>query len=324
MVFVVLILSVVFGSLVLAHDLSLSEFHRDNLEPLLSLERSVKDNLLLPFNGTRVPGSQESTEIQDFIKDYFSEKLRNEWSLESDSFEENNHNFTNLVFTPLHGDTYLVLAAHYDTKLEPKGFVGAIDSGASCAILLYIAKFIDQVLTTDRNLLDPLLLNNNVGLKIIFFDGEEAFDYWSADDSIYGARHLAKKWQSQGLLERIELFVLLDLLGGQESLPVCSYHGSSHVYYKMLSDIEDQVAPEGDQWLDPAEHRYVQTDPFLDDDHRPFYEAGIPVLHLIPFPFPSTWHTIDDDFDHLDETKIRRWAVMLSEFVVRFVQDLSI
>jgi glutaminyl-peptide cyclotransferase len=31
-------------------------------------------------------------------------------------------------------------------------------------------------------------------LQFIFFDGEEAFKQWSATDSIYGARHLAQKW----------------------------------------------------------------------------------------------------------------------------------
>uniref|UniRef100_A0A2H1WCL2 glutaminyl-peptide cyclotransferase n=1 Tax=Spodoptera frugiperda TaxID=7108 RepID=A0A2H1WCL2_SPOFR len=29
----------------------------------------------------------------------------------------------------------------------------------------------------------------------IFFDGEEAFRQWGPNDSIYGARHLAKQWQ---------------------------------------------------------------------------------------------------------------------------------
>lgn len=28
----------------------------------------------------------------------------------------------------------------------------------------------------------------------IFFDGEEAFKKWGPNDSIYGAKHLAKKW----------------------------------------------------------------------------------------------------------------------------------
>lgn len=33
-----------------------------------------------------------------------------------------------------------------------------------------------------------------LSLMFIFFDGEEAFRQWGPTDSIYGARHLAKKW----------------------------------------------------------------------------------------------------------------------------------
>ena len=44
--------------------------------------------------------------------------------------------------------------------------------------------------------------NSDVSLQFIFFDGEEAFVNWSAQDSIYGARHLAKKWSSTPFPER--------------------------------------------------------------------------------------------------------------------------
>lgn len=30
----------------------------------------------------------------------------------------------------------------------------------------------------------------------IFFDGEEAFKEWGPNDSIYGAKHLARKWHN--------------------------------------------------------------------------------------------------------------------------------
>jgi glutaminyl-peptide cyclotransferase len=36
----------------------------------------------------------------------------------------------------------------------------------------------------------------NVTLQFVFFDGEEAFVQWNQFDSIYGARHLAKKWEA--------------------------------------------------------------------------------------------------------------------------------
>lgn len=31
----------------------------------------------------------------------------------------------------------------------------------------------------------------------IFFDGEEAFEEWGPNDSIYGATHLAKQWHNK-------------------------------------------------------------------------------------------------------------------------------
>lgn len=64
----------------------------------------------------------------------------------------------------------------------------------------------------------------DLSLKLIFFDGEEAFQEWGPKDSIYGAKHLAHKYSQNNLiarstneqitdLHRIDVLVLLDLLG---------------------------------------------------------------------------------------------------------------
>lgn len=77
-----------------------------------------------------------------------------------------------------------------------------------------------QVMSGDLNKLDK---NSDVGLKLVFFDGEEAFVQWGPNDSIYGAKHLASKWD-QNLrvgpgseltadIKRINVLVLLDLIG---------------------------------------------------------------------------------------------------------------
>jgi glutaminyl-peptide cyclotransferase len=49
-------------------------------------------------------------------------------------------------------------------------------------------------------------------VELVFFDGEEAFVQWTPTDSLYGSRHLAASW-GRPSLDRIELFVLLDLIG---------------------------------------------------------------------------------------------------------------
>lgn len=34
-------------------------------------------------------------------------------------------------------------------------------------------------------------------MQIVFFDGEEAFVDWTKTDSLYGSRHLAKRWEDE-------------------------------------------------------------------------------------------------------------------------------
>lgn len=57
--------------------------------------------------------------------------------------------------------------------------------------------------TVMRSQLNQNRENNDLSLKLLFFDGEEAFLNWSPLDSIYGARHLAKKWEDEGFLPNI-------------------------------------------------------------------------------------------------------------------------
>lgn len=39
----------------------------------------------------------------------------------------------------------------------------------------------------------------NLGVKFVFFDGEEAFVSWTDNDSLYGARHLAARMERTAL-----------------------------------------------------------------------------------------------------------------------------
>lgn len=52
-----------------------------------------------------------------------------------------------------------------------------------------------NLVKTTLPLLKETLQGKNLGLMLIFFDGEEAFLNWSDNDSLYGSRHLAKKWE---------------------------------------------------------------------------------------------------------------------------------
>lgn len=52
-----------------------------------------------------------------------------------------------------------------------------------------------NIVKTTLPYLKRILEGKNLGLMLIFFDGEEAFQNWSDTDSLYGSRHLAKKWE---------------------------------------------------------------------------------------------------------------------------------
>lgn len=103
----------------------------------------------------------------------------------------------------------LVLVAHYDSKISPEGFIGATDSAAPCAMLMHAASAIDKALTkkwkhmeeqrkkvkqsADEELEDDKYTGSegdiwNRGIMILLLDGEEAFEAWTDDDSLYGAR----------------------------------------------------------------------------------------------------------------------------------------
>ncbi|CCK69311.1 uncharacterized protein KNAG_0C01980 [Huiozyma naganishii CBS 8797] len=293
------------------------QYYSETLPSKLSLTNDSKHNLLLPFNTTRLPSSNESLEIREFIKSHFANNLDSEWIVEEDTHFENGLNFTNLIFTwnPT-AASFIVLAAHYDTKFEPAGFIGAMDSAASCAIMMYAAEFMDEAFQHDS-----LLINHNMGLKIVFFDGEEAVKDWTPEDSLYGARHLAESWEKNKLLPRIEILILMDLIGGKTQVKIPSYYRQGHPYYQLLDSIEDaylttEFAEETSHHkeLDVEDIAYLLINQVLiEDDHVPFYKKGVAPLHLIPTPFPPQWHTIDDDFDHLDQGEVNKWAVMMCE-----------
>lgn len=151
----------------------------------------------------RVPGTANHTIVREYIVDYM-QKLG--WSNEQNEFLDQTPNgqmrFINIIsrLNP-NAKRFLTIACHYDSKLMD-GFVGATDSAVPCAIMMNLAKSLKKEMQTVQN--------NELSLQFVFFDGEEAFVEWNAKDSIYGARHLAKKWESENELEKI---VSLTILG---------------------------------------------------------------------------------------------------------------
>ncbi|KAF3938752.1 hypothetical protein ABW19_dt0200040 [Dactylella cylindrospora] len=232
----------------------------------------------------------------------------------------------------------LVLVAHYDSKIEPTGFIGATDSAAPCAMIMHVAKAIDKAMKRKwakmEEEADEFDKADEQGLMVLLLDGEEAFRFWTHEDSIYGARHLAETWEStphlahstyKNHLSSINLFVLLDLLGAPKP-KVPSYFKTTHWAYQHMADLEIRLrgldllesGKDHTAFLPDRDKEHFPEGLMVEDDHIPFLKKGVDILHLIAYPFPGVWHTMDDDGAHLDKQVVNDWAVIVSAFVAEW------
>ena len=128
-------------------------------------------------------------------------------------------------------------------------------------------------------------------------------------------------------MDGISLFVLLDLLGAPGP-QVPSFFGDTHWAYRHLAMAEGRMRKMGLLESRPETGGFLQegkktanmfTGGYVLDDHVPFLQRGVPVLHVIPLPFPKVWHTMEDDGEHLDVETVGDWARIVSVFVAEWM-----
>ncbi|XP_034482047.1 glutaminyl-peptide cyclotransferase isoform X1 [Drosophila innubila] len=302
-------------------QLSESQFlEYSNLSDRQHLREAVQ-NILIP----RVVGTGNHTIVRQYIVD----SLRDlDWHVELNSFHDRapivgDLHFHNIIATlNPQAERYLILACHYDSKYMPDvEFVGATDSAVPCAMLLNLAKVLQKQLKP--------LQSAKLSLMLLFFDGEEAFDQWGPKDSIYGARHLAKHWEKEGKLDRIDMMVLLDLLGAPDPA-FYSFFANTELWYMRLADLEQRLSEQSlleryanSGVLQRDSSRYFQSQALrsghVEDDHIPFLRRNVPILHLIPMPFPSVWHTQHDNESVIDYATTNNLALIIRLFTLEYL-----
>jgi glutaminyl-peptide cyclotransferase len=257
--------------------------------------------------------------------------------------------------------------AHYDSKYLPEGFIGAIDSAVPCALLLHVATVVDGYVQRMYDEMAELgeggTVDMDMGIQIIFLDGEEAFEKWTDEDSLYGSRYvlrhpsslsqpwdmlikmyraLATQWSltpnppstqskfyhNRTPLNQISLFLLLDLLGNA-SPSVPSYFPTTHWAYRHLSTLESRLRAL--KLLESSPNTPFLPDVNgtmarggISDDHLPFMGKGVEVLHVIPSPFPDVWHTMEDDGQHLNMPTVRDWGKIVAAFVLEWLDMMEV
>src|SRR5438876_1802619 len=156
-------------------------------------ERAFEDLRHLVALGPRPPGSA----ALELARKYIAQELANAGAAVSyDSFVAatpvGNVAMQNVVGQFRGQQRGIVLiAGHYDTaRLPSVTFVGANDGGSSAAELLELARVLRK-------------RTHSLTYWLIFFDGEEAIEHWSATDSLYGSRHFVETLRASGKLSEV-------------------------------------------------------------------------------------------------------------------------
>ncbi|XP_063060270.1 glutaminyl-peptide cyclotransferase [Engraulis encrasicolus] len=293
--------------------------------------------ILKPILVERLPGSKGNRAVRKHISTRLY-TLSAGWTVELDSFNQVTPrgpiNFSNIlaVLDP-HAPRRLLLACHYDSKalrVAPsapgKVFVGASDSAVPCAMILELVTALDEHL---RVLKQQRI--SQVTLQLVFFDGKEAIEEWNASDSLYGSRHLAHKMAATPhplgamvettLIDAVDLFLLLHLIGAPAPMFVNHFDNTARWFDRLIS-AEERLHSLGLLSSHAKDQNYFRKDVSMgpvEDDHMPFLEKGVPVLHMIATPFPPFMHTFEDTASNVHiqtvENLIKILVVFLSEYL---------
>ena len=208
----------------------------------------------------------------------------------------------------------IMLCAHWDCRPwadnDPdeanwkKPVMAANDGASGIAVMLEIARLIS--ISPDSCRLSPTL-----GLDFICFDAEDyGFPQWETIEDpgntwALGSKYWAGNLHTPGYKARYG--ILLDMVGGQGAQ---FYQESMSKYY--AKHIVDKV------WRAAAVVGYGSSFPMTEgggvtDDHIPVNTvANIPCIDIIPYypdcmesSFGPTWHTINDDMQHIDRGTLK-------------------
>jgi glutaminyl-peptide cyclotransferase len=164
----------------------------------------------------------------------------------------------------------VVLAAHYDTKDTPAGFVGANDGAGGTALVLEAARALRR-----------LPQRNPREVRFVLFDGEESpagcSDFLTC--GIRGSRAYANAHAHE-----LRALVLADFVANR-NLRLRRDLGSDAALWSRLRAAARRAGV--------GAIMSSSTQGTVEDDHTPFMKAGVPAIDLIDFDFPQ-WHTLQD------------------------------
>ena len=233
--------------------------------------------------GPRTAGSEAHRRAADFIAGGFQPPLfrvTRQPFVFYDSLKKSSVQFVNLIaaFHP-ERKRRILLCTHWDSRpyadqekdssLHDRPILGANDGGSGTAVLLVLAELLAKR--------DP-----NIGLDLVFFDGEDYGPEGVISQYLLGSKYFAKK--AGGYY--CEFGILLDMVGDSD-LTIYQEQYSTVFAGEVVQKVFARAGKLGLSAFRPEVRHSVV------DDHLSLLNIGLPVIDLIDFDFPY-WHTLKD------------------------------
>jgi len=250
--------------------------------PHIDAKRAFEYTREVTAFGERYMGNENHKKLERYIVDHLKGDPVEDDAFTADTVEGKFPVRNIIAKFPGAKDGIIVIMGHYDTNywLRGTGYVGANDGGSSTAILL---EFANQLRGKKRD---------GYSVWLVWTDGEEAVKTWSDTDSLYGARHLAEKWEKDGTLKKIKALMVMDMIGDAD-LDIDRNTSST----PWLLDLIYAAAERGGY----QSHFYAREGA-IEDDHLPFAKRGVPNADVIDLDYGYNnvfHHTPQDTMDKL-------------------------
>jgi hypothetical protein len=178
----------------------------------------------------------------------------------------------------------ILIGAHYDTLVKPRGFVGANNGAAGTAVVIEAARALSALPRPPQAR----------QLRFVLFDGEEP---------AAGLPEQARNFYREGL--RGSRTYAAANRGGTAAMILLDYVGNRDLRLpreassdpRLWSRVLDAAAAVG-----ASDYFSRETGPGILDDHSPFLRRGVPAVDLIDWSYPG--HSLSDGLDKLSRRSL--------------------
>jgi Peptidase family M28 len=178
----------------------------------------------------------------------------------------------------------IVIGAHYDTLVKPRGFVGANNGAAGTAVVIEAARAL-QALPRPPEARE---------VRFVLFDGEEpAAGLPEEGTDFYHQGLRGSRAYVAANPGRTSAMILLDYVGNRGLYLPREASSDPQLWSRVLSAATTAGA---------SRYFSAEAGPGILDDHTPFLRSGVPAVDLIDWRYPG--HSLADGLDKLSRQSL--------------------